>query len=160
MQVTRFNDICHLGTWQLPLTSHKVCFLCHSFLIFIYLLDCPKSQLPHTGFFLVVAFGMLVAVCGIYSCSVWDLVPWPGIEPGLWALEAQCFHHFHWTIREVPLCHFQSSKEQGLKTQPHMVTPWCQVKCSALTFPRLISQHPVSYGYYLRFPGKETGQRG
>ena len=33
------------------------------------------------------------------SCGIWDLVPWPGIEPrhwGAWSLS-------HWTTREVPL---------------------------------------------------------
>ena len=37
---------------------------------------------------------------GIFRCNMWDLVPWPGIEPrppalGAWSLN-------HWTIREVP----------------------------------------------------------
>ena len=50
---------------------------------------------------------ILVATCGIFSCGVrtlncgiWDLVPCPGIEPGLPALEVQNFSH--WTTREVP----------------------------------------------------------
>ena len=33
------------------------------------------------------------------GCSIWDLVPWPGIEPGPSALEAQSLSH--WTTREV-----------------------------------------------------------
>ena len=49
----------------------------------------------------------LVVACGIFSCSMqtlswgmWDLVPWPGIEPrppalGVWSLN-------HWTPREAP----------------------------------------------------------
>ena len=35
------------------------------------------------------------------SCGMWDLVPWPGIEPGPPALGAQSLSH--WTTREVPL---------------------------------------------------------
>ena len=35
------------------------------------------------------------------SCGVWDLVPWPGIEPGSPALEAQSLSLC--TTREVPL---------------------------------------------------------
>ena len=31
---------------------------------------------------------VLAAVCGIFSCSMWDLVPCPGIEPELPALHA------------------------------------------------------------------------
>ena len=34
------------------------------------------------------------------SCSVWDLVPWPGIEPGPPALDAWSVSH--WIAREVP----------------------------------------------------------
>ena len=53
----------------------------------------------------------LVAVCEIFncsrqtlSCSKWDLVPWPGIEPmspalGAWILS-------HWTTRKVPITNF------------------------------------------------------
>ena len=36
------------------------------------------------------------------SCSMWDLVPWPGIEPGPLALGAQRLSHR--TTREVPRC--------------------------------------------------------
>ena len=40
--------------------------------------------------------------CLMYDlcCSMWDLVPWPGIEPGPPALEAKSLSH--WTTREVP----------------------------------------------------------
>ena len=34
------------------------------------------------------------------SCSMWDLAPWPGIEPGPPALGTQS--PSHWTTREVP----------------------------------------------------------
>ena len=34
------------------------------------------------------------------SCSMWDLIPWPGIEPVAPALQAACLGH--WTTREVP----------------------------------------------------------
>ena len=35
-----------------------------------------------------------------FSCGRWDLIPWPGIEPGPPALGAQSLSH--WTTREVP----------------------------------------------------------
>ena len=40
--------------------------------------------------------------CGMWtlSCSMWDLVPWPGMEPGPPALETPNFSHC--TTREVP----------------------------------------------------------
>ena len=34
------------------------------------------------------------------SCSMWELVPWPGIEPGPPVLEVQILSH--WTTREIP----------------------------------------------------------
>ena len=40
-------------------------------------------------FFLVKIYWLcwvLIAACGILSCSIWDLVPWPGIQPRLPAL--------------------------------------------------------------------------
>ena len=36
---------------------------------------------------------------GYLSCSMWDLVPWPGIEPRLPALGAQSLSR--WTITEI-----------------------------------------------------------
>ena len=62
------------------------CFCCHFFLfktcIFIWL------------------WQVLVVACRIFSCSMWDLFPWPGIEPGSPALGA--WNLSHWTTREVP----------------------------------------------------------
>ena len=42
---------------------------------------------------------VLVVACGVFSCDVWDLAPWPGIEPGSPALGAQSLSH--WTTRAV-----------------------------------------------------------
>ena len=38
--------------------------------------------------------------CGFFSCGMWDLVPWPGIELRPPALGAQSLSH--WTTRDVP----------------------------------------------------------
>ena len=47
---------------------------------------------------------VLVVACGIsiftVACDMWDLVPYPGLEPGAPALGAQSFSH--WTPREAP----------------------------------------------------------
>ena len=41
-----------------------------------------------------------------FSCSLWDLVPQPGIEPQPPALGAQNLNH--WTTRQaVPVCLFE-----------------------------------------------------
>ena len=55
----------------------------------------------------VVACGIFSCYMQILSCRMWDLVPWPGIEPkppalGAWSLSP-------WTTREVPLWAFLSA---------------------------------------------------
>ena len=58
-------------------------------------------------FFLYLATPVIVAACKL-SCSMWDLVPWPGIEPGPPALGGQNLSH--WTIGEAPwICSVQFS---------------------------------------------------
>ena len=63
----------------------------------------------------------------IVSCGMWDLVPWPGIEPRPPALEAQSLSH--WTTREVPglfSWHLMSnSNARPWLSNPGMV-PWPQ----------------------------------
>ena len=44
---------------------------------------------------------VLATVQGIFSCSMWGLVPWAGIELGPPAVGARSLSH--WTAREVPL---------------------------------------------------------
>ena len=46
---------------------------------------------------------------------MWDLVPWPGIEPGSPALEAQSLKH--WATREVP----------GADEYNEGRRPWCNL---------------------------------
>ena len=61
------------------------------------------------------------------NCSIWDLVPWPGIEPGPPALRVQNLSH--WTIREVP-DEWQSHSVVAASLQPHglelskLLCPW------------------------------------
>ena len=42
---------------------------------------------------------VLVVACGIFSCHMWDLVPWPGMELRPPALNTQSLSH--WTTSEV-----------------------------------------------------------
>ena len=50
------------------------------FLIFIYLaapgLSCGTQDLQS----LLWHVGPFIAICRLFSCSMWDLVPWPGME--------------------------------------------------------------------------------
>ena len=41
------------------------------------------------------------AACGIFSCSMWDLIPWSGIKPGPSSLGAQSLNH--WITKEVQM---------------------------------------------------------
>ena len=56
--------------------------------------------------FLFINLAVLSLSCSIrtLSCSMWDLVPWPGIKPGPPALGA--WNHSHWTTREGPFSFF------------------------------------------------------
>ena len=71
----------------------------------IYLFGCTGSSLQH------LETSIFVMACRIFSCSIWtlscsrwDLVPWPGINPGPPALGMWSFSLR--TIREVPLSPF------------------------------------------------------
>ena len=69
--------------------------------------DAFVSYLAALGQSWHVGSSVFIAACRIFSCSIqtlswgkWDLVPWPGIEPGppelgVWSLS-------HWMTREVP----------------------------------------------------------
>ena len=53
-------------------------------------------------FFIFIYLAVLDLSCSILSlhCGMWDLVPWPGIEPRPPALGAPSL--IHWTTREIP----------------------------------------------------------
>ena len=70
------------------------------------------------------------------SCSMWDLVPWPGIEPGPPALEHRDTRR---TTREVPLSTFagrfskQSHNRQALRDCPFPSLVLCPASWSFTT---------------------------
>ena len=76
--------------WSLYLGKIYVFF--KNIYLFIYLFWLRQA--------LVAAHGISVATCGIFSCGMRDLVPWPGIEPRLSALGPWSLNR--WTTREVP----------------------------------------------------------
>ena len=59
-----------------------------------------NSHFPAFFFFFLKKSFIYLAAPGL-SCSTWDLVSWPGIEPRPFALGVQSLSH--WTTREVPL---------------------------------------------------------
>ena len=58
---------------------------------------------------------VLVVAHGTFSCSMWGLVPWPGIEPGPSALGVGVLA----TTREVPV---QSFKHDHSANQGHLLS--------------------------------------
>ena len=101
-----------LQLWEVMGTEHSLppfIYLCIFKYLFIYLaapgLSCGTWDL-HCGM-----RDLLVVACELFSCSMWDLVPWPGIEPGPPALGAWSLSH--WTTREV-LGAFTSAQAERL----------------------------------------------
>ena len=91
------------GTKALGMTSFQEGLKSHLFIIIfnVYLFDGPRSQLWHAG------SSVFTVACVVFSysmwtlcCSMWDLVPWPGIEPRPLALGVQNLSH--WTTRKAP----------------------------------------------------------
>ena len=74
-----------------------LCCSSQAALSFHRLLKHAVSFAQHVFFFFLTF--IYLAAPGL-SCSMWDLVPWPGMEPKLPALGVQSLSH--WTIREVP----------------------------------------------------------
>ena len=89
--------------------------LFHGWSEWVKLLSCVRlfetpwtvGLYPDTNLFLLLLFiwlcWVLVVAHWIFDlyCGIWDLVPWPGIEPKLPALGVQSLSH--WTTRETPL---------------------------------------------------------
>ena len=105
-------------------------------------------------------FGAHVTFC----CSIWDLVPWPGNEPGTPALGAWSLSH--WNTREVPdffLCWILSWKYilyflncvcvcvcVCARAHAHLVSQLCPTTCNAMDCTLL---GPLS----MEFFRKDTG---
>jgi len=122
----KLNDftkaIDHLSLKQ----NREICFL-----VSFYRILKSGSVECHSPFFIIIYFYLLiwlywvlVVACGIFSCSIvtfscsmWDIVPQPGVEErspalGMWSPS-------HWTAREVPHSPFPCS----LDTWAFRLTP-------------------------------------
>ena len=84
-----------------PILTYRFCCFCFCN---IHLFSCAGSQSRHSG------SSVFIAACGIFrcgmrtlSCSMWDLVPWTGIDPGPPVLQPWTLSH--WTIKEVSVFH-------------------------------------------------------
>ena len=76
-------------------------WLWHVFVVAPGILSCIMWYLFLVSTGVIFSYTMRTLSCSTWSlnCSVWDLVPWPGIEPGPPALGAWSLSP--WTTREV-----------------------------------------------------------
>ena len=76
-------------------------------------------------------FLLIYLVCQVLVVALWDLFPWPAIEPGPPALGARGLSH--WT-REVPWCSdfVQCDVLWKLQRTPHTHHYWGSLNCSSL----------------------------
>ena len=91
-----------------------------------------------------MGLSVFVTVRGILICSVWDLVPGPGVEPGTPALGARGLSH--WVTWEVP--------RQFLKHNSYAMLCLFWSSSLPLEFPGEISQRTVKAN-----TGKEARNR-
>ena len=116
------------------------------FFLFIHLFTFNLFIFIYSLFFNLFIYSLihavLVAACGIsvftvalriFSCSMWDLVPCPGIEPGPPALEAWSLSHQ--TTREVPTLEtgLRSTLGKEVRDLRHRLEEWHFKGSRALT---------------------------
>ena len=111
---------------------------------------------------------VIVVACAIFSCGMqaplvvvcellvvacmWDLVPWPGMEPGPPALGARSLNH--WTTSEVPGSHFSFSLVCGRNHGRKPTWSWHLQVSSPGTFATFaavphLQGHRMPSGHYL-----------
>ena len=79
--------------------------------------------------FIILFIYLLAALCP--RCSMWDLVPWSGIEPRPPALVGGSLSH--WTSREVQCCHFWCVAKGPRKVARLATLPFSVCICNKLS---------------------------
>ena len=91
----------------------------------------------------------------LLSCGMWDLVPWPGIEPWPPTLGAQSLSQ--WTTREVPVkVAFEQIPEEA---KQHTVQA-CGGKSISGSSKALGGEHTYSRRMYKKQKGGQTSWNG
>ena len=124
---------------------HPSRFLSPSLILFIWLIQI-----------LVVAHKITDLHGGMWtlSCGMWDLVPWPRIEPGPPALGAWCLGH--WSPQKSPYLFLYLCR--SLENQEHMPIPpvpiHCRVHSCFLPFHETLFSNSEKHGscYWLSQP--------
>ena len=109
-------------------------FLFLNIIHFSNLFVCTTSLLCHSGSSVFLEACRIFS-CGLWtlSCSMWDLVPWPGIESRPLALGAWILSH--WITREAPEGQFWSSCWEALELT---ILIWLMLSCPD---SELLGQH-------------------
>ena len=99
MILSYFTGACKGDSEKLDDTSRKqgsppLVITIHLVLVFFFKLKKNFFNL------FVWLHSVLAESCEIFSCGMWDRVPWPRVEPGPPALGVQTLSH--WTTRELP----------------------------------------------------------
>ena len=97
--------LCICSLWQI-FNSFLFCVLVifkKTFIYWINLFGCIRSELWHLG------SSVSIVAHGIFSCSPWGLVPWPGIEPGPPTLASNVQSQLNSRILIFCICHFWNS---------------------------------------------------
>ena len=108
-----------------PILTYRFCCFCFCN---IHLFSCAGSQSRHLG------SSVFIAACGLLSCGMWDLAPWPGIMILALGVCSQPLEHcgspccFCFVITNYNLIPFILMRI--IKTSSHKITPTSQ-------------QHPV-----------------
>ena len=99
----------------------------------------------NTYFYSFVWLHWVLVVAWEHSCGMWNLVPWPGIEPECPALGARSLNH--WTTREVPKWGFffwrESDKRPDFNPNfwKHLI-PFYRLSHSS-SFPSLLKSYKI-----------------
>ena len=85
----QFSHVSSMVFFGLNHLRDVFCLICSVFK-FQLLMTLKNWETSFKNFFFLVKIywlcWVLIVACGILSCSIWDLVPWRGIEPRLPAL--------------------------------------------------------------------------
>ena len=104
-----------------------------------------------------MCLAVLGLCCSMWTLSwgMWDLVPWPVVEPGSPALEAQSLSH--WTTKEVPQIHSSIVSLLPLGGKPHKVRDFiCPVHPLCTLVPTVLRHTMGTYYIFVEWVNEWT----
>ena len=95
------------------------------------LCQSDKDKLVSNCVFFLFYFLFIYLTAPSFSCGMWNLLPWPGIEPRHPALERQSLSH--WTTMEVPNCAFDLHFSDYYMSQKFFQIFWSYISFSRVS---------------------------